>query len=130
MNIVFLCPHGVAKSVIAASYTVQFASESGLVLNISNAGTEPDAAIPKKVIDLLASQGLDVSTWTPKLVTANQLEQANLVISLGCDLNLLQVPLHKAQTWDVPAPSEDLQACHDAIKARVQQLILELHITP
>jgi arsenate reductase (thioredoxin) len=68
-NILFLCPHGVAKSVIAAAITQQLALEAGIELNISNAGTEPDEFIPVKVIDLLASDGLDVSAWTPSVQT-------------------------------------------------------------
>ncbi len=128
MNILFLCPHGVAKSVIAAAYTTQFAQKTGIQLNIKNAGTEPDVVIPTKVIDLLARYGLDVSDWQPRLVTPADLEWADRVISLGCDLEVLQVPSFKAQTWVVPAPSEDLIGCHDAVKARVTQLIQELSL--
>jgi len=126
MKILFLCPHGAVKSVIAAAYTAQFAEEKGLRVEVSNAGTEPDPAIPAKVIDLLAAHGLNVSNWQPKLVSNDMLERADRVISLGCDLEALQVPADKAQTWVVPAPSEDLIACHDAIKSRVTQLIAEL----
>ena len=126
MKILFLCPHGAVKSVIAVAYTAKFAEEKGLLVEVSNAGTEPDPAIPAKVIDLLATHGLNVSDWRPKLVNTDILERADRVISLGCDLGVLQVPAHKAQTWVVPAPSEDLIACHDMIKTRVGELIAEL----
>lgn len=126
MKILFLCPHGAVKSVIAAAYAAKFAEEKGLVVEVSNAGTEPDPAIPTKVIDLLAIHGLNVSDWQPKLVSADMLEWADRVISLGCDLEELQVPADKAHTWIVPVPSEDLIACHDAIKARVKELIADL----
>ena len=126
MKILFLCPHGAVKSVIAAAYAAKFAEEKGLVVEVSNAGTEPDPAIPAKVIDLLAAHGLNVSDWQPRLVTSDLLERADRVISLGCDLEALQVPANKAQTWIVPAPSEDLIACHDAIQARAMELIVEL----
>lgn len=126
MKILFLCPHGAVKSVIAAAYAAQFAEEQGLLVEVSNAGTEPDPAIPTKVIDLLATHGLNVSDWQPKLVSSDMLERADRVISLGCDVDVLQVPADKAQTWIVPAPSEDLIACHDAVKSRVKQLIAGL----
>jgi YVTN family beta-propeller protein len=126
-KILFLCPHGVAKSVIAAAYTQRLAKEARLELNVSNAGTEPDEAIPPRVIELLAAEGLDVSGWHPRLVTPDDLEHADRVISLGCDLQALNVPSSKAQTWaDVPSPGEDLIACRDAIRTRVQRLIAEL----
>jgi arsenate reductase (thioredoxin) len=126
-NILFLCPHGVAKSVMAAAITQQLALEAGLELNISNAGTEPDEFIPAKVIDLLAKDSLDVSTWTPRLVTQNDLERADRVISLGCDLGAFDLPSSKLESWaDVPSPSEDLIVCRNAIQVRVKNLIAEL----
>jgi YVTN family beta-propeller protein len=126
-NILFLCPHGVAKSVMAAAITQHLALEAGLELNISNAGTEPDEFIPVKVIELLASNGLDVSDWKPRLVTQSDLERADRVISLGCDLSTFDLPSSKLESWaDVPSPSENLIVCHDAIQARVKNLITEL----
>jgi arsenate reductase (thioredoxin) len=126
-NILFLCPHGVAKSVMAAAITQQLVLEVGLELQISNAGTEPDEFIPVEVIDLLASDGLDVSSWKPRLVTQSDLEQADRVISLGCDLRAFEFSSSKFESWaDVPSPSEDLKVCHDAIQARVARFISEL----
>jgi arsenate reductase (thioredoxin) len=126
-SILFLCPHGVAKSVMAAAITRHLALEAGLELNISNAGTEPDEFIPEKVIELLARDGLDVSDWTPRLVTQSDLERADHVISLGCDLSAFDVPVGKLESWaDVPSPSENLIVCHDAIQIRVTRLIAEL----
>lgn len=127
-SILFLCPHGVAKSVMAAAITQHLALEAGLELTISNAGTEPDEFIPAKVIELLASDGLDVSGWRPKLVTQNDLERADRVISLGCDLGAFDLSSSKLESWaDVPSPSEDLSVCHNAIQARVKKLIAQLH---
>jgi arsenate reductase (thioredoxin) len=126
-NILFLCPHGVAKSVMAAAITHHLALEVGLELQISNAGTEPDEFIPVKVVDLLASNGLDVSSWKPRLVTQSDLELADRVISLGCDLRAFEFSSSKFESWaDVPSPSENLKVCHDAIQARVKQLIAGL----
>lgn len=126
-NVLFLCPHGVAKSVMAAAITQRLALEVGIELNISNAGTEPDEFIPATVVDLLAKDGLDVSSWKPRLVTQSDLERADRVISLGCDLQAFDLPASKLESWaDVPSPSEDLKVCHDAIQARVKNLIAEL----
>ena len=82
------------------------------------------------MIDLLAKVGLDVSTWRPRLVTQADLERADRVISLGCDLQAFDLPASKFESWaDVPSPSENLIVCHDAIQARVKDLIAELRDT-
>ncbi len=123
MSLLFLCPHSAAKSVIATAYAGRFAKAVNLELEIAYAGTEPDEAISQKVIDLLASDGLDASTWQPHLVSSSDLEQADHVVSLGCDLEELGVDSSKSEFWDVPAPSQDLIACRDAIRTRVENLI-------
>lgn len=97
-NILFLCPHGIAKSVMAAAITQHLALEAGLEVNISNAGTESDEYIPAKVIDLLASYGLDVSDWQPRLVKQSDLELADRVISLGCDLQAFDLAAIKLES--------------------------------
>ncbi len=125
-HILFLCPHGIQKSVIAAAYATKLAQAAGMESSFSNAGTEPDEAIPERVIALLASDGMDVRGWQPRTVSAADLEGASRVISLGCDLNALGVPANKSEDWDVPSPGEDLIACCNAIQERVQGLIAEL----
>jgi arsenate reductase (thioredoxin) len=129
-SILFVCPHSVAKSVMATAITRHLALEAELDLDISNAGTEPDEFIPAKVIELLARDGLDVSTWSPRLVKQSDLERADRVISLGCDLSGFDVPAGKLESWaEVPSPSENLIVCHAAIQIRVTQLIAELRST-
>lgn len=121
MNILFLCPHGVMKSIMAAAYAQKFALEAGLDLTVVHAGTEPDEIIPQAVIDLLEADGIDIRTWHPNRVTKTDLERANRVISLGCEIPEIQL-----ETWVVPSPSENLIASGDVIKSRVKELILEL----
>jgi arsenate reductase (thioredoxin) len=117
LKILFLCPHGVAKSVMAAAYTLQYARAAGLVaVQVSNAGTELDDVIPSKVIDLLASDGIDISGWSPNLLTQADLERADRVISLGCDVTGFEVSSAKLESWgDVPSPSVDLRSLPDTL---------------
>jgi arsenate reductase (thioredoxin) len=125
-TVLFLCPHSAAKSVIAAAYAVRFARDANLELSIHFAGTEPDAVISQRVVDLLTADGLDVSAWTPQLVSTADLDRADYVISLGCDLHELRIDSSRSEFWDVPAPSQDLIACRDEIRTRVNALIATL----
>ena len=60
-NIVFVCPHGAAKSVMAAAYFRQLADQQGLDYQASCAGTEPDAVVAPHVANLLQSEGVAFS---------------------------------------------------------------------
>src|SRR5882757_6722998 len=73
-TVVFVCEHGSAKSIIAASEFERMAKEKGLDLNILARGTNPDAEIPKLVRDGLKADGYDVGTLKPTKVTQRDLK--------------------------------------------------------
>jgi len=86
-QIVFLCPHGAAKSVIAAAYCQQLADQQHVPLRATCAGTEPDAEISPAVLELLRMEGIDVADQRPRRVTPEELATARHIISLECDQN-------------------------------------------
>ena len=126
-NLLFLCPHGAAKSVIAAAFCQQLAAQYDLKVQASAAGTEPSAEVSPAVVELLQAEGINVANQVPQRVTGEALKSASLVISLGCDLDNLLPPGTPLERWDdVPPPSQDLAATRDSIRARVEQLINNL----
>ena len=90
-RVLFLCPHGAAKSVLAAVYCQQLADERGIQLVCHFAGTEPALTIAPAVAELLQNEGLDTSHHVPHRLTAQELMLADWVISLGCDVAELPV---------------------------------------
>ena len=103
------------------------ADEHQLEARATFAGTEPDTVISPAVAELLQSEGVDLTGYTPRCVTAAELAQAGRVISLGCDVSYLASPELKLERWDdVPPPSQNLGAARTVILARVEQLMAEL----
>jgi len=126
-QIVFLCPHGAAKSVIAAAYCRQLADQWGVPLHATSAGTEPDAEVAPAVVALLRAEGIDVADQRPRRVTPEELAAASYIISLGCDLDDLARPGMVIEHWDdVPPPSQNLLATRDRIRAHVEQLVVAI----
>ena len=127
-TILFLCPHNAAKSVLAATYCQHLAAQCGLDVQVTSAGTEPDAAASPAVVALLRTEGLDVTHHRPRQVTREELEAAFRVISLGCDVSHLAPPATRVEHWDdVPAPSQHLGQARAVIYAHVARLVEELH---
>jgi protein-tyrosine-phosphatase len=118
-KVLFLCPHGAAKSVLAAVYCQQLARERGLELAVDFAGTEPDLVVAPAVAELLQSEGHDVSRYVPHQVTAQAFVEADWVISLGCDVAELGAAREVIRWDDVPPPSQGLLAASDIILAHV-----------
>jgi protein-tyrosine-phosphatase len=126
-TILFLCPHGAAKSVIAAAYCQQLVDQYGLDVQATSAGTEPSAQVSPAVVELLQAEGIDVANYIPQLVTGEMLMTASQVVSLGCDLDNLLLPGTLVERWDdVPLPSQDLAAARDSIYIHVEQFINNL----
>src|SRR5262249_40954165 len=93
-------------------------------VEVSSAGTEPDADVPPKVVQGLAAEGIDVRGYRPRRVTRADLEAASRVVTFGCELGELTPPGLSPERWDdVPAVSEDYAKARDVIVARVSRLL-------
>lgn len=126
-HILFVCPHGAAKSIMAAAYFREMSRQHDLTWTADAAGTEPDAAVAPHVAALLQGEGLDSSGYTPRRVTADELAGADRVVSLGCTDSELGVGAGQVEHWDdVPPPSQNLVGAREAIRAHIGQLIIEL----
>jgi arsenate reductase (thioredoxin) len=126
-SLLFLCPHGAAKSVIAAAYCRRLVAQHGLDFDVTSAGTEPDAVVAPTVVALLRTEGLDVAHEQPRAVTREALAAAFRVISMGCEVSDLAPPGSIVEHWnDIPSPIQDLIAARDRISTHVEQLIAGL----
>lgn len=126
-RVLFMCPHGAAKSVLASAYFERLARERGLNVRVDSRGTEPDPAVSPKVAEHLTKHGYRVPVAAPQRVSPADLASADIVISLGCDVRGLAVRAGTLRQWDdVPGPGEDFAGADAAIQRRVAALVDEL----
>lgn len=126
-TVLFMCPHGAAKSVLASAYFERLAKERGLNVRVMNAGTDPDPGIASAVASHLKASGYAVPSEKPRRVTAQDMAVADVVISIGCDPKDFPAPKGTLVSWDdVPALSEDFNRADTKIRERVVQLVDEL----
>jgi arsenate reductase len=126
-TVLFMCPHGAAKSVLASAYFQRAAKERGLNVRVISAGTDPDPEVAPAVASHLKKGGYEVPVSKPRQVTSEDLATADVVISIGCDLKDLPAPKGTVVKWDdVPAPSQDFAGADQMIRERVLQLVEEL----
>src|SRR5690348_7588469 len=64
-TVLFMCPHGAAKSVLASAYFQRAAKERGLNVRVESAGTEPDPAVSAAVAAHLTKHGYAIPIATP-----------------------------------------------------------------
>lgn len=127
--ILFLCPHNAAKSVIAVAYFNQLAQQLGLPFVADSAGTEPSDVVSPVVTEMLTAEGFDVSHHLPRLVTWDDLQSAERIISMGCTAEELQLATEQVELWqDVPMVSQQPEQAHESIRTHVRRLIAELQV--
>ena len=126
-TVLFLCPHGAAKSVMAAAYFQRLVEKRGLNLHADAAGTDPSPEVAPAVVALLREEGIDVVHYQPRAVTKDDVESAVRVVSLGCPVNDLPIVPTVIEHWDdVPLPSINLVVTRDTIRSHVERLVGEL----
>ena len=126
VDVLFVCQHGAAKSVIAARHLVELAQARGLVLDASAAGVEPDEEIPPHVIAGLRDDGVDFDGAPPQAVTRELVENARIVVSFGCDLSAFAGESTRIVHWSgVPAVSDGYEAARTDIVSRLNAILDE-----
>ena len=129
-KILFLCPHAAAKSVLARTYFEHLAAKANIAATVWNAGTDPDADIDPLVKSYLEENGYKLSAGQPALMTDADLDQADIVVSIGC-IKAERVPNNTLfLDWsDVPPLSngrelsqQSIDATHQHVGQLVQQL--------
>lgn len=126
-TVLFVCEHGAAKSIIAATYFNKLANEKGLNLRAIARGTNPDEALSPKTVNGLIEDGLQQTETTPQKLTSADIASAQLIITF-CNLsNEEYQQIVEVNHWNnVPPVSENYQIARNAIVENLNQLIAEI----
>ena len=124
--ILFMCPHGAAKSLMASAYFQKMAKERGLNVRVDSAGTDPDEQLSNGVVAHLQKNGYAIPIAKPRAATAADMAGADIIISMGCDLSKLPAPKGTLKNWTVPDFSADFSAAEQSIRDQVTRLVDEL----
>lgn len=124
--ILFVCEHGAAKSVIAATYFDQMANEAGLSLQAIARGTNPDNELSEGTVKGLAKDKLIPVEPAPTQLSSNEVQSARRVVSF-CEIPAEYGEAGIIQQWkDVPPVSQNYDQARDVIVAHVRRLVNEL----
>ena len=120
MKILFLCRRNAGRSQMAQAFFEQMAPGH----QATSAGSDPAEAVHPEVIQVMKEIGIDLSDRKPHRVDKAMLDQADHVISMGCDdPAVCEYPGRKVEDWALEDPSGKPM---DEIQSRVQALVLRL----
>jgi arsenate reductase (thioredoxin) len=123
IDVVFVCEHGAAKSIIAATYFNQLASQAGLDLRAVARGTNPDPELSPQAIKGLAEDGLRPTESSPQNLTETDIQSAQRVVTF-CELPKEYQGQVTVERWnDVPPVSKNYEKARDVIIEHIKQLL-------
>ena len=121
--IVFVCEHGAAKSIVAATYYNHLAGKQHVATRAIARGTNPDAELSPKSIQGLEGDGLVPAEFAPQRLTLEEVESAERIVSF-CELPKEFQDRTPIERWNnVPPVSEDYEKARDVIVQYINQLL-------
>jgi protein-tyrosine-phosphatase len=101
-------------------------------LDASSAGTVPSDGVNPAVVEAMKEKGFDRSENSPKMLTNEMIDKAELVVTMGCSVEavcprpMLAKMQKKLIDWDLQDPKgksiEQVRMIRDDIESRVRKL--------
>jgi protein-tyrosine-phosphatase len=124
LKVIFACVHNAGRSQMAAAFFNQLADPQKA--HAISAGTEPGERVHPEVQAVMHEVGIDLSRSSPRKLTKELAQEAQLIITMGCGDNCPFIPGLRRDDWRLPDPKglpiEQVRAIRDEVKHRVSQL--------
>lgn len=126
-EVVFVCEHGAAKSVIASQYFNKLAAERGLGARAIARGADPQADLSASAVKGLIQDGMPPKLRAPRPLTASELRSSARIVAFDCELPAMKALRGMDACWDdVPATAEDYARARDRIRAHIEAMIEQM----
>ncbi|MEY2426703.1 MAG: hypothetical protein QOI61_2275 [Actinomycetota bacterium] len=126
-SVLFLCIHNAGRSQMALGWFEHLAEGQATAFS---GGSEPAEHVNPMAAEAMREVGIDIATKTPRRWTDADLQEADVVVTMGCGDTCPYVPGTRCEDWplDDPAgqPIEMVRRVRDDIEARVRALLTEL----
>ncbi len=128
-NALFVCLHNAGRSQISQAL---FERAAGGRHQARSAGTTPGDRVHPEVVAAMDELGIDLRGRVPRLLTTEDAEWADVVVTMGCGDECPYIPGKRYLDWDLPDPKgqslEAVRATRDEIAARIEKLVAELDV--
>jgi len=125
-SFLFVCVENAGRSQMAEAFATRFG------LRATSAGTMPPASVNPIVVQVMKEKGIDISSNKPKMLTVAMINEASLVVTMGCSVEdvcprpMLAKMQKKLVDWDLDDPKgkpiQDVRRIRDTIELRVREL--------
>jgi arsenate reductase (thioredoxin) len=126
-TVLFACIHNSGRSV-AAQVLARHHGRGRVA--VRSAGSEPGTSVNPVVAQVLAERGLPVADHRPTRLDARLVQEADVVVTMGCGETCPVFPGKRYEDWPVDDPAgqdaDTVRRIVDDIDRRVRRLLAEL----
>ena len=122
MNLYFVCVGNAGRSQMAEA----FAKQAGH--GARSAGSRPATHLDPEVVEAMRELGIDLSGRVPRGITQEDVEWADVVVTMGCGEDACPVlPGKRYVDWEIRdpigLPIEEVRVIRDDIRRRIDGLL-------
>jgi len=128
-EILFVCVENAGRSQMAQAFA------ENLGLKAASAGTIPSSRVNPMVVEAMRERGIDLSLRTPRILTADMINHAGLVVTMGCSVEeacpkpMLAAMQKKLVDWHLDDPKgksiDEVRRIRDEVEKRVSEIAQE-----
>ena len=128
-KVLFVCVENAGRSQMAEAFAKYYGKGK---IEALSAGTMPSKEVNPLVVEVMREKGIDISGNKPKLVNTQMIQEADVVIVMGCGAQgFCPAPLlKKVVDWELEDPKdkpiEKVREIRDEIGKRTKKLIDEI----
>ena len=123
----FVCLHNAGRSQMSEALFRRAAEGRH---EARSAGTTPAERVHPEVVEVMNELGVDLSERTPRKLSREDAEWADVVVTMGCGDECPYIPGKRYIDWDLTDPKgqavEAVRGTRDEIDQRVRALVEEL----
>ena len=127
----FVCVHNAGRSQMAAGWVRAL---SGGAVQVRSAGSMPAEQINPVAVEAMLEVGVDIRAERPKVLTADAVQESDVVVTMGCGDACPIFPGRRYEDWALQDPAgqgiEAVRPIRDEIRRRVHALLVELGVEP
>jgi arsenate reductase len=126
-RVLFVCRQNAGRSQMSAAL---FERASGGAHQARSAGTTPAERVHPEVVAAMLELGVDLADRTPRGLTDELAQWADVVVTMGCGDECPYIPGKRYVDWDLEDPHgrslDQVRAIREEIAGRVEGLLGEL----
>ncbi|GAA5128749.1 arsenate reductase ArsC [Haloechinothrix salitolerans] len=126
-EVLFVCVHNAGRSQMAAALLQHYALGR---VDVRSAGSAPANEVNPAAVAALAEWGLDITAEVPTKLSTDDVEAADVVITMGCGDTCPVFPGKRYLDWQLDDPAgqgvDAVRKIRDDIDRRVRELLADL----